>query len=78
MQAATRVVVKGVSVMKKSKKPFKNMNRRSARTMYVNISWWPTHNISIVMKLVTNAKKVGHWATKARRRLPSPGSGAFR
>jgi hypothetical protein len=54
------------------------MNRRSARTMYVNISWWPTHIIRIVMKLVTNAKKAGHWAASPRRRLPSVASGALR
>jgi hypothetical protein len=29
------------------------------------------------MKLVTNAKKVGHWATNPRRRLLSLGSGAL-
>jgi hypothetical protein len=46
--------------------------------MYVNISWWPTHIMSIVMKLVTNAKKVGHWAANPRKRLPSLGSGALR
>jgi len=79
MWLETREVVNGVKTTKNRRKPFKNMNGVSIRLIQLNILWWFTHIIRMVMKLVTRARKVGHSSSRpGRRGVAPPAVGSFR